>query len=70
MDASFHGGSNDIIGGPVQPCRPEILLSSRGGIIVLTKWFAVFQKEQTSVITTVNDTGKKLFPGIIDTSQK
>jgi hypothetical protein len=26
MDASFHGGSNDI-GGRVRPRRPEILLS-------------------------------------------
>jgi hypothetical protein len=62
MDASFHGGSNDIIGGPVQPWRPEILLSSRGGIIVLAKWFAVLQKEQTSVITIVNDTVDKIVP--------
>jgi len=27
MDASFHGGSNDTIGGRVRPRRPEILLS-------------------------------------------
>jgi hypothetical protein len=27
MDAPFHGGSNDTIGGRVQPRPPEILLS-------------------------------------------
>jgi hypothetical protein len=62
MDASFHGGSNDIIGGPVRPRRPEILLSSHGGILVLAKWCIVLQEEQTSVITTVNDTVDKIVP--------
>jgi hypothetical protein len=62
MDASFHGGSSDIIGGPVRPRWPEILLSSHGGILVLAKSFAVFQEEQTSVITTVHDTVDKIVP--------
>jgi hypothetical protein len=37
---------------------------------VLAKRFAVLQKEQTSVVTTVNDTGDKIVPGVVDTCQK
>jgi hypothetical protein len=32
MDALFHGGSNDIIGGRVRPKRPEISLSSAASL--------------------------------------
>jgi hypothetical protein len=82
MDASFHGGSNDTIGGRVRPRQPEILLSSHGGNLVLTKRFAVLQKEQTSVfrkfaeifanecLSAVSTTpGIKLVPGVVDTCQ-
>jgi hypothetical protein len=67
MDASFHSGSNETIGGCVRPQRPEILLSSQGGILVLAKRFTDLQKEQASVVTTVNDTGDKIVPGVVDT---
>jgi hypothetical protein len=49
VDTSFHGGSNDIIGGRVRLRRPEISLSSHGGILVLDTRFIALQKEQTSV---------------------
>jgi hypothetical protein len=39
MDAPFHGGSNDD---RVGPRRPEIVLSSHGGVLVLVMRFAVF----------------------------
>jgi hypothetical protein len=68
MDGVFHGGSNDIIGGRVRPKRPEISLSSHGGILVLAKRFTALQKEQTSVITTVYR--RCLFPGVVNTGQK
>jgi hypothetical protein len=53
MDAPFHCGSNDTIGSRVRPRRPEILLSSHGASLSLPHGFAVLQKEQTSVVTTV-----------------
>jgi hypothetical protein len=42
MDATFHGGSNDTIGGRVQLRRPEI-----------SQIFPNLQKEQASVVNTV-----------------
>jgi hypothetical protein len=53
MDPPFLGGSNDTIFGSVQPQQPEILLSSHGSVLFLVTWFAVLQKEQNSVVTTV-----------------
>jgi hypothetical protein len=52
MDAPFHDGSNDTIGGRVRPWRPKILLSSNASILVLATQLVVLQKEQTSVVTT------------------
>jgi hypothetical protein len=37
----------------------------QGGILVLAKRFRVLQKEQTSVVTTVNDTGDKIVPSVL-----
>jgi hypothetical protein len=41
MDALFHGGTHDHIGGRVRPQQPEITLSSHGCILVLAIRFAV-----------------------------
>jgi hypothetical protein len=54
MDASFHGGSNDTIGGRVRPRLPEILLSYC----------------QHCLFAVVADTGEQFFGGVVDTGDK
>jgi hypothetical protein len=54
MDASFHGGSNDTIGGRVRPRRPEILLSYC----------------QHCLFAVVVDTSEQFFGGVVDTGDK
>ncbi len=54
MDASFHGGANDTIGGRVRPRRPDILLSYC----------------QHCLFAVVVDTGEQLFGGVVDTGDK
>jgi hypothetical protein len=67
MDASFHGGSNDTIGGRVRPRRPEILLFSHGGILILATRFRSFA-ERTNLCR--HNSLSPVFPGVFDTSQK
>jgi hypothetical protein len=54
MDASLHGGSNNTIGGRVQPRRPELLPSYC----------------QHCLFAVVVDTGEQFFGGIVDTGDK
>jgi hypothetical protein len=54
MDASFHGGSSDTIGGCVRPRRPEILLSYC----------------QHCLFAVVVDTGEQFIGGVVDTGDK
>ncbi len=69
MDATFHGGSNDTIGGRVRLRPPEI-----------SPICPDLQKEQTSVVNTVYhrenfiggviDTAEQFICGVVDTGQK
>jgi hypothetical protein len=53
MGAAFHSSSNDPIGIHVghHAVARDITVFSHG-VLVLATWFAVLQKEQTSVVTT------------------
>jgi hypothetical protein len=58
MDASFHGGSNDTIGGRVR--RPEILLSYSQLCL-----FAVIVDTGEQFFGGIVDTGDKIAPGCL-----
>ncbi len=69
MDVTFHGVSNETIGGRVRLWRPEI-----------SPICPDLQKEQTSVVNTVCrqgkfiygvvDTGEQFIGGVVDTSEQ
>jgi hypothetical protein len=85
IDASFHGGYNDTIGGRVRPRRPETLLSYcqhcekfiSGVIDTSDKIFttvlspvSLTPAKNLCVVYVSLTPAIKLFPGIVDTGQK
>jgi hypothetical protein len=65
IDASFHGGSNDTIGGRVQPRRPEILPSYCQHCL-----FAVVVDTGKQFLVVLLTPAIKFLPGVVDTGQK